>query len=504
MSLAQESSSDSGTQKVAPREDTKVEKKDEKAVASESKAPRSLAATLAALKAAHRKQGAPSYEKRIEHLDALKRALVTNKEEIAKAISSDFGGRSRIETLVADIFVTVGGIDYAKERLHEWMEIEPREVAWTFLPGRAEVQNQPVGVVGIIAPWNYPVQLVFAPLVAVLAAGNRAMIKPSELVPETSALIAKIVESTFAADHVTCHLGGVETSEEFSKLPFDHLVFTGSTRVGKAVMRAAAENLVPVTLELGGKSPVIVGRDFSIATAAERIMSGKLFNAGQTCIAPDYALVPRKEVDAFVNECKAAVGRLYPTLVGNADYTSIVNDRQKQRLEGYLTDAKENGAKLVPLNPGKESFEKTRKLEPTIVLDAKESMSVLGEEIFGPILPVIPYDTLDEAIAYVNDHPRPLALYVFENDDDAVEKVLAETTSGGVTVNDTMLHVAQDDLPFGGVGPSGIGHYHGKEGFDTFTKKKPVFYQSRLNATDIVRPPYGKAVDYFLKLMIGK
>jgi len=508
MSLAQETSSDSGTQKVSAREDetksTKAEANAEKPAAGEAKAPRSLADTLAALKAAHRKQGAPSYDKRIEHLDALRRALVTNKEAIAKAISADFGGRSRVESLVAEVFVTVAGIDYVKERLHEWMEVEPREVAWTFLPGRAEVQNQPVGVVGIIAPWNYPVQLVFAPLVAVLAAGNRAMIKPSELVPETSELIAKIVESTFSADHVTVHLGGVDVSEAFSKLPLDHLVFTGSTRVGKAVMKAAAENLVPVTLELGGKSPAIVGRDFSIATAAERIMNGKLFNAGQTCIAPDYALVPRKDVDAFVNECKAAVGKLYPTLVGNADYTSIVNDRQRERLRGYLTDAKENGAKLVPLNPGKESFDKTGKLEPTIVLDAKETMSVLGEEIFGPILPVVPYDTLDEAIAYVNDHPRPLALYVFENDDEAVEKVLAETTSGGVTVNDTMLHIAQDDLPFGGVGPSGMGHYHGKEGFDTFTKKKPVFYQSRLNATDIVRPPYGKAVDYFLKLMIGK
>lgn len=501
MSLAQESSSGSGTQKVAAREEPS---NDEPARSVSAPAAPALDETLAALKAAHRKQGAPSYDKRIEHLDALRRALVTHKEEIAKAISSDFGGRSRTESLVAEVFVTIAQIDYVKDRLHEWMEIEPREVAWTFLPGRAEVQNQPVGVVGIVAPWNYPVQLVFAPLVAVLAAGNRAMIKPSELVPETSALIAKIVGQTFAKDHVTVHEGGVDVSEAFTKLPFDHLVFTGSTRVGKAVMKAAAENLVPVTLELGGKSPAIVGRDFSLATAAERIMSGKLFNAGQTCIAPDYALVPRKEVDAFVTECKAAVARLYPTLVGNADYTSIVNERQRERLAGYLVDARENGAKLVPLNPAGESFEGTRKLEPTIVLDGKDSMAVLGEEIFGPILPVVPYDSLDDAIGYVNDRPRPLALYVFENDEDAVEKVLAETTSGGVTVNDTMLHIAQDDLPFGGVGPSGMGHYHGKEGFDTFTKKKPVFYQSRLNATGIIRPPYGKTVDYFLKLMIGK
>ena len=504
MSLAQESQSDSGTQKIASREEASGTASEGKASEKEGQKTLGLKGTLDALRAAHRKQGAPSYDKRIEHLDALRRALISNKEAIAKAISTDFGGRSRIESLVAEVFVTVAGLDYAKERLHEWMEIEPREVAWTFMPGRAEVHNQPLGVVGIIAPWNYPVQLVFAPLVAALAAGNRVMVKPSELVPETSALIAKMVESTFAHDHVTCHLGGVELSEEFSKLPLDHLVFTGSTRVGKAVMRAAAENLVPVTLELGGKSPAIVGRDFSIATAAERIMNGKLFNAGQTCIAPDYALVQRKDVEAFVGECKAAVARMYPTLVGNADYTSIVNDRQKKRLEGYLSDAKENGARLVPLNATKESFEGSSKLEPTLVLDAKESMAILGEEIFGPLLPIVAYDTLDDAIAYVNDHPRPLALYVFDHDEEAVEKVLAETISGGVTVNDTMLHIAQDDMPFGGVGPSGMGHYHGKEGFDTFTKKKPVFYQARLNATDIMRPPYGKAVDYFLKFVLGK
>ncbi len=515
MSLTQEAQPDAGTQTTASHDakardlkgadienDSQADSK--KRASADTSASQGLRATLDLLRAANRKQGAPSYDKRIEHLDALRRVLVTNKEAIAKAISADFGGRSRTESLVAEVFVTVTGIEYAKERLHEWMEIEPREVAWTFMPGRAEVHNQPLGVVGVIAPWNYPVQLVFAPLVAALAAGNRVMVKPSELVPETSALIAKMIGEAFAKDHVTCHPGGVEVSEEFSKLPLDHLVFTGSTRIGKVVMKAAAENLVPVTLELGGKSPAIVGRDFSIATAAERIMSGKLFNSGQTCIAPDYALVPRKEVDAFVSECKSAVARMYPTLVGNADYTSIVNDRQKQRLEGYLVDAKENGARIVPLNAGNESFEKTRKMQPTLVLDAKESMAVLGEEIFGPILPILPYDTLDEAIAYVNDHPRPLALYVFDHDDEAVEKVLRETTSGGVTVNDTMLHIAQDDMPFGGVGPSGMGHYHGREGFDTFTKKKPVFYQSRLNATDLMRPPYGKAVDYFLKFVLGK
>jgi coniferyl-aldehyde dehydrogenase len=492
MSLAQEPTPENVTKAVASSDEVPA-----------SGARSSLSATLAKLKAAQRKQGAPSYEKRIAHLDALRKALVSRKEEIARAISADFGGRSRVESLVAEIFVTITGLDYAKERLHEWMEVEPREVAWTFLPGRAEVQNQPLGVIGIIAPWNYPVQLVFAPLVAALAAGNRAMLKPSELVPETSELIAKLVKETFAEDHVTCHLGGVEVATEFSSLPFDHLVFTGSTRVGKVVMRAAAENLVPLTLELGGKSPAIIGRDFSLATAAERIMGGKLFNSGQTCIAPDYVLVPRKDLEPFVAECKAAVARMYPTLVANADYTSIVNERQKARLLGYLTDAKEGGARLVPINPANESFEDTRKVEPTLVLDAKESSAILQEEIFGPLLPIVPYEGLDEAIAYVNDHPRPLALYYFDHDSDAVNRVLAETVSGGVTVNDTMLHIAQDDMPFGGVGPSGMGHYHGKEGFDAFTKKKPVFHQSRLNATGLMRPPYGKSLEYLMKFIVG-
>lgn len=509
MSLAENvTSTDAGTPKSAKaeaRSEASARQEPRAETPSESKkGSLSLAETLGKLKAAQRKQGAPSYDKRIEHLDALRRVLVAKREEIAKVISSDFGGRSRVESLVAEIYVTVTGIDYAKERLHEWMEIEPREVAWTFMPGRAEVQSQPLGVVGIISPWNYPVQLAFAPLAGALAAGNRAMLKPSELVPETSELIRKIVAETFAEDHVTCHLGGVDVAEEFSRLPFDHLVFTGSTRVGKVVMRAAAENLVPVTLELGGKSPAIVGHDFSISTAAERIMSGKLYNAGQTCIAPDYALVPRKQVDAFVRECKEAVGRLYPTLAGNADYTAIVNERQKSRLEGYLREAEESGAKLVSLAPSTEKFDDSRKLAPTLVLGAKDESQVLQEEIFGPILPVIPYDSLDDAIAYVNDRPRPLALYYFDHDEDAVNKVLTETVSGGVTVNDTMLHIAQDDMPFGGVGPSGIGHYHGKEGFEAFSKKKPIFYQSRLNATDVIRPPYGKAVELLLKFVLGK
>jgi len=466
-------------------------------------AGQSLEATLASMKDAQRKSGAPSYEDRLRSLERLERALLTRKGAIADAISRDFGNRSRHESMVSEIFLVVAAIKHARANLRDWMEPQERETGFVFLPAKIELLSQPLGVVGIISPWNYPVQLALSPLVAVLAAGNRAMIKPSELVPETAALLHDLVADAFPPDQVTVVTGGVEVGEAFSHLPFDHLVFTGSTRVGKAVMRAASDNLVPVTLELGGKSPTIVAKDFSITSAAERIMAGKLFNAGQTCIAPDYVMVPEGSLDAFVEGCKAAVGRLYPTLAKNPDYTSIVNDRHLARLQGYVRDASERGAKLVECNPAGESFEGTRKLAPTLVLDASDDAVVMQEEIFGPILPVRTYKALDDAIGYVNDHARPLALYLFSHDRAATERVLAETISGGVTVNETMLHVAQDDLPFGGVGPSGMGHYHAREGFLTFTKQKPVFRQARINTTGLLRPPYGKTVDALLKFLLG-
>ena len=466
----------------------------------------SLAGILAGMKAAGRKGGAPSFEERIRSLEKLERAVLARKQAIAEAIARDFGNRSKHESMVSEVFLVLGAIKHAKTHLRDWMEPEEREVGFVFLPASVELRPQPVGVVGIISPWNYPVQLALSPLVGALAAGNRAMIKPSELVPETGALLHDLIAETFPADQVTVVTGGPEVGEEFSRLPFDHLVFTGSTRVGKLVMRAAAENVVPVTLELGGKSPTIVGPDFSARTAAERIMAGKLFNAGQTCIAPDYVLVPAGTRDAFVDACKEAVAKMYPTLEKNPDYTSIVNDAHYARLRGYVEDAKTRGARVVELNPANEDLEAakaSRKLVPTLVLDPSDEMLVLGEEIFGPILPIKTYQTLDEAIAYVNDRPRPLALYFFSHDKAAIDKVLSDTISGGVTVNETMLHVAQDDLPFGGVGPSGMGAYHAKEGFDSFTKKKPIFRQARLNTTGLLRPPYGKTVDRLLKFLVG-
>lgn len=464
-----------------------------------------LSGLLERMKGAQRKQGAPSYETRLEHLERLERALLARKHDIAKAVSMDFGVRSKHETLAAEVFVVQNEIKHARAHLHEWMETEPREVSWMFLPGRAEVMMQPVGVVGIVSPWNYPVQLALGPLVGALAAGCRVMLKPSELVPDTAELLKTIVTETFAPDHVSVVTGGVEVAEIFSRLPFDHLVFTGSTRLGRIVMKAAAENLVPVTLELGGKSPAIVGEGYSLTQAAQKIMYGKLLNAGQTCIAPDYALVPRGRVDAFVEECRAAVAQMYPQIESNPDYTSIINDRHYQRLQSYLNDARDRGAKIVEINPAREHLDSNaRKMAPVLLLHPKEDMIVMQEEIFGPILPVRAYESLDEAIAYVNEHPRPLALYYFDHDSKRIDRVLTSTVSGGVCVNETLLHVAQTDLPFGGVGPSGMGHYHGREGFETFTKKKSVFYQSRINGMSLFRPPYKERIDFVLRTLLGK
>lgn len=464
-----------------------------------------LASLLAKMRAAHRKAGPPDYDTRVEHLDKLERVILARKWDLAKAVGMDFGVRSQHETLLAEIMIVVNGIKHARAHLHEWMETEPREVAWMFMPGRAEVIMQPLGVIGIISPWNYPVQLALAPLVSVLAAGNRAILKPSEMVPDTAELLKTIITETFAPDHVAVVTGGIDVSEAVSQLPLDHLVFTGSTRVGKIIMKAAAENLTPVTLELGGKSPCIVGEGFSIAQAAQKILMGKCLNAGQTCIAPDYVMVPKGRADAFVEEAKKAFAGMYSRIQTNPDYTAIINDKQYERLQGYLEDARNRGAKVIELNPLKEELDpNARKMALHLVLHAKDDCALMQEEIFGPILPIRTYETLDEAIAYVNDHPRPLALYFFDHDQKRIDKILRETTSGGVSVNETMLHVAQDDLPFGGVGPSGMGHYHAREGFDAFTKKKPVFYQSRINGASLLKPPYGPKLDFMLKMLLGK
>jgi coniferyl-aldehyde dehydrogenase len=364
------------------------------------------------------------------------------------------------------------------------------------------VMFQPLGTVGIVVPWNYPVLLAVAPLAGALAAGNRVMVKMSELAPATAALFARLVAERFAADELAVVEGGVPVAQAFVALPFDHLLYTGSTAVGRSVMRAAADNLTPVTLELGGKCPAIVGPGYPLAHAAERIVVGKTMNAGQTCIAPDYVLVPAGSERRFLEEAKRVTAACYPDLARSPDYSTIVNTRHFERLLALLEDARAKGAEIVDLAPDAAPDARTRRLPPAALLGANDAMRVMQEEIFGPLLPVVAYSSLDEAIAYVNARARPLALYVFDRDTANVERVLARTVSGGVTVNDTILHIAQEDLPFGGVGPSGMGRYHGRDGFETFSVRKAVFYQSRLNGAGLFKPPYTERVRALLKLVL--
>lgn len=435
-------------------------------------------------------------------LEALHRLVRDHAEEWADAIARDFGGRSAHETRLLEIFPSLEAVAHARKHLRGWMRPERRATSLWFLPGRSSVVAQPLGVVGIVVPWNYPLYLAVGPLVPALAAGNRAMVKMSETTPATGELLARLVERYFPAGEVSIVNGGPEVAREFCRLPFDHLLFTGSTGVGRQVMHAAADNLTPVTLELGGKSPAIVGRGFPVAEAASRVMYGKCLNAGQTCIAPDYALVPEESVAAFIAAAQRTVALLYPTLAGNPDYTAIVDDRHRARLAQLLDDALGKGATQFEINPAGENLAGTGKRAPTLLTGLDDSMAVMREEIFGPILPVVPYRTLDEAIAFVNARPRPLALYVFEHESEAVEQVVRQTVSGGVTVNETILHIAQEELPFGGVGASGMGQYHGREGFATFSQRKAVFRQSNLNGLKLFRAPYGKRFESLVRLLL--
>jgi coniferyl-aldehyde dehydrogenase len=446
----------------------------------------------------------PDRLRRIRALRALQKALRARREEFVAAISEDFGGRARQETLLLEVFPLVDTIGHAIRHLPQWMRPRPAAAGWQFMPGRARVVYQPLGVVGVIGAWNYPLLLSLSPVVSALAAGNHAMLKPSELAPRTADLLSRLVSDLFPADYVTVATGGPDTGAAFAGLPFDHLLFTGSTRVGKMIMRSASEHLTPVTLELGGKSPALVHPDFPAETAAARIMAGKLYNAGQTCIAPDYVLVEAGAHDEFVRLASKAAATMYPRLVDNADFTRIVNRDHYRRLRGLVEDAALKGATMLEVNPAREAGnEQNRVFPPTLLWNVKDEMAVMREEIFGPVLPVVTYKSLEEAIAYVNARPRPLALYYFDYNSKRVESVLARTTSGGVTVNDTILHIAQNDLPFGGVGSSGMGSYHGFDGFLTFSKKKGVFLQSRFTTLGLLRPPYGELARRVTDFLIG-
>jgi coniferyl-aldehyde dehydrogenase len=460
-------------------------------------------------KTAQRRDGAPSAEIRVGRIDRAIGLLVDHKDEIADAIGIDFGSRSVHTTLLADVAASISSLRHARSNLRRWMKPLRRGVTPAplgLLGARARVEFQPKGVVGIVSPWNYPVNLAFSPLAGVLAAGCRAMVKPSEHSPRTSELLARLVRSSFDETEIAVVPGGPEVGAGFARLPFDHLLFTGAASVARHVARAAAENLVPATLELGGKSPVLVGRSADLGLAAARTMLGKTMNAGQTCLAPDFALVPRESVTEFVKSAQAAVAAMYPTLRDNPDYTSVVDRRHHDRLQGYLRDAREKGAKIVEINPAGEDFrgQEHHKIPPTLILDASDGMAVMQEEIFGPLLPVVACDSIDEAIEFVNARPRPLGLYYFGKDKAEERHVLSRTVSGGVTVNDVIQHVAMEDLPFGGIGPSGMGAYHGEEGFRTFSHAKAVFRQSSLDVASVLRPPYGAGFARLLRGMIRR
>lgn len=470
---------------------------------SEIFADRGADRLLASQRTAFLREGAPSLNRRRADLKVLRAGILARRKEIEAVVAADFGHRSRHETSVMEILPLVFGIDYLHRNLRRFMRPERRHVALTMRPGSAWVEYQPLGVVGIISPWNYPVSLALMPLATAIAAGNRTMIKPSELTPATADLLARLLAEIFPEDQVAVVTGDAAIGAAFSALPFDHLVFTGSTPVGRAVMRAASDHLVPVTLELGGKSPVVVAPGYDLDHAAAGIAFGKLANAGQTCIAPDYALVPRDRIDAFAAAYDRAVARLYPAGPFGDDYSAIINDRHHARLLDLLDDARVKGARIVDVGRrSADAAQRSRTLAPTLVLGVQDDMRIMQEEIFGPILPVVAYADIDAAIACVNARPRPLALYYFGPDDANRHRVLERTTSGNVTINGTLLHYAQDDLPFGGVGASGMGAYHGIEGFRRFSHARGIFQQGRLNAGNLLRAPFGQRADRILRIIL--
>jgi len=436
--------------------------------------------------------------------DRIRRAIALVKDhgdEFAKAMSADFGSRSMQQSMLTDIAAVVGAGNHALKHMDAWAKAEKRKVQFPLglLGARAELRYEPKGVIGILSPWNFPVQLAFAPLMQVLAAGNRAMIKPSEFTERTSELMANLTAEYFAPEEVAVVTGSPEVAAAFSSLPFDHLVFTGSTATGRRVMQAAAANLVPVTLELGGKSPVVMGRSADFTKAGERIAIGKMLNAGQICLAPDYLMVPEDKADEAVAGVVSAASAMYPRILDNDDYASIVSDRHFERLQGLVADARNKGAEVIEVNPAGEDFANAnqRKMPLTVLRGVNDSMTVMQEEIFGPVLPVMTYKAVGEAVDYINDHDRPLGLYYFGEDKSEQERVLTRTISGGVTTNDVIFHVSMEDLPFGGVGPSGMGSYHAIEGFREFSHARAVYHQPKIDIAKLggLKPPYGKVTD---------
>ncbi len=439
----------------------------------------------------------PTLAERRRHLSVLRALLLKYRLAIADAISADFTAHSIHETMLAEIMPSVQHIDYTLRRLRRWMKPNARSVGLRFLPARARVIYQPLGVVGIIAPFNYPVNLSMLPLVAALAAGNRVMLKMSELTPRTGTLLEEMLREGFPEDQVAVVNGGTDIAAAFARLPFDHLLFTGSTPIGKLVMRAAAENLTPVTLELGGKSPAVIADDIPLEHVIDRLCFAKAMNGGQTCVAPDYVLVPRGKLESFIRLYKTTFSKMFPTVNGNADYTSVVNARAHALLLDWLKDAAAKGARIEKTSD-EVITDGTFRMPLHLVTQVTDEMTIMQKELFGPILPIVPYDSVEEALDYVNRRPRPLALYLFTYDRGLQDHVATHTHSGSLCINEALIQVGVDDLPFGGIGPSGLGHYHGREGFLTMSKAKSVMSKGRLNSMRLMFPPYGGVIQKWL------
>ena len=471
-----------------------------------SDAEETMRETLALQRASYLVEGEVSAATRIDRIQRTIEVLVKNAEKISEAMNADFGCRPRQVNLMTDVTGSLENLKHAKKHLKQWMKPEKRPSMFPLglLGGRSSIQYQPKGVVGVIAPWNFPLGMVFEPLAGVLAAGNRAMIKPSEFTPATSALIEEMMTSTFDPTEISVVTGGAEVGQAFSALPFDHMIFTGATSVARHIMAAASRNLVPVTLELGGKSPVVISDTANLAEAMERIMVGKMLNAGQVCIAPDYVMLPEHKLDEAIAIAKDVVARMYPTLLANEQYTAMVNERHYERMQRNLTDANERGIQTITINPANEDFSvnPTHKVPPTLIVNPDDDALCMTDEIFGPLPPLKTYTQFEDTIAYINAHPRPLAAYYFGKHDAEEHRFLTGTTSGGACVNDVMFHMLQKDLPFGGVGPSGMGAYHGIEGFKTFSHAKSVYKQpGKIPVTKLAgfMPPYGDASEKSIK-----
>ncbi len=446
------------------------------------------------------REGAPDYEYRLKTLKELSDIIEENKERLIKAVSEDFGLRATEETLVLEIFPLQDQIRHTIKNLSNWMKRKHVTSAWFLIPSSAYYQFQPLGSVGIMGAWNYQILLSLGPLIDAIAAGNHAILKPSEMAPRSAEVLEDIINSNFPEEYIHCVTGDEEMAKDFSSLPFDHLFFTGSTRVGKLIMAAAAPNLTPVTLELGGKSPAIIHASYPIGRAARRIMAGKLFNAGQTCVAPDYVIMPKKLNTQFEAAVKQWVSRFYPDISNNEQYSHIINQNNYNRLKSLLADAKNKGAVIIEVLNHEEVPGKYL-MTPKLIFNVREDMTIMQEEIFGPLLPVLNIENLEESIDYVNENPKPLALYYFDSRQKRIDWVLRNTLSGGVTINDTVYHLAQHNLPFGGVGASGMGHYHGYDGFKTFSKKRPVMQQKRFASSDFLQPPYTSFKQKLIRFM---